>query len=122
VEINKGKLLLTYKGKTASSEETPVEKGLKGKINNSNISELKHKVTELESELKGYRGKDRPDWQELEDINIQELEDELLDAEQELLETNFKPSQKNEALANYNPNDFRSQQDEQGNDIQPLYV
>ena len=101
---------------TISSQKQRIE------LLEQNISELKHKVTELECELKGYRGKDRPDWQELEDINIQELEDELLDAEQELLETNFKPSQKNEALANYNPNDFRSQQDEQGNDIQPLYV
>ena len=42
--------------------------------------------------------KDRPDWQEAEEINIKELEQELFEAEQELLKAGFEPAQKNEVF------------------------
>ncbi len=43
VEINKGRLLLTYKGKEAINKETDVEKGLKGEVTEESLKELRHR-------------------------------------------------------------------------------
>jgi len=56
--------------------------------------------------------KDRPDWQEAEEINIKELEQELLEAEQELLEAGFKPTEKNKVYEFVNTQENDVQNDE----------